>query len=135
MERPQYFGAPQGRLYECSPASLKYYEHSLLLQAHVAAGLSSILVFAAERSYDLDAGAGEGDSSAAGASGPALAKGHWMLQQVTPLRRPQAAPEPFLTPSIGSHILPFVLDGKCATGHTCMHHGILVLPAGAGKHV
>ena len=50
----------------------------------MAAGLSSILVFAAERSYDLGPATGEGDGGAADESSPALAKGHWMLQQVPP---------------------------------------------------
>ncbi len=54
----------------------------------MAAGLSSVMVFAAERSYDLGPATGEeGGGGAAGDSGPALAKGHWMLQQVPPLVR------------------------------------------------
>ena len=49
----------------------------------MAAGLSRILVFAAERSYDLAPTPGEGDGDAAGTSSPPLAKGHWLLQQVS----------------------------------------------------
>lgn len=58
-------------------------------QADVAAGLASVLVFAAERSFELDAAGGEGGSGSVQAR-PALAKGPWMLQQVCP--RPSGIP-------------------------------------------